>query len=117
MTGTAGTKELVSGVSQSEVDRANAELGVGVSPLAARKSGQPRLQRQAAQSRKTFRVSSIRYRCYSFLANFLLAIAWFVASFDDLVAVAIIDLFSLLLFWFFFMVVVAAGFALKTSTF
>ena len=102
MTGTAGTKELVSGVSQSEVDRANAELGVGVSPLAARKSGQPRLQRQAAQSRKTFRVSTIQYCCYGILANFLFATAWFVASVDDLVAVAIIDLFSLLLFCFLF---------------
>ena len=56
-TGTALTKDLIGGVSQAEVDRANAELGLGISPLVTRKSGQPKLQRQAAQSRKTFRVS------------------------------------------------------------
>ena len=59
MTGTAVSKELLGGVQQADVDRANAELGVGISPLVLRKSGQPKLQRQAAQSRKTFRVSNI----------------------------------------------------------
>ena len=56
----AGHKEVAGGFPLAEVDRNNAaaELGVGISPLVARKSGQPRLQRQAAQSRKTFRVSA-----------------------------------------------------------
>ena len=56
----AGHKEVAGGgFPLAEVDRNNAaELGLGISPLVARKSGQPRLQRQAAQSRKTFRVSA-----------------------------------------------------------